>query len=104
MVKWFITDNTMKTTIYIGTLKKLLLDDKKNFITVFGIGDKIDLCSDLDKGTNPYEHYLDLEGNAEILNLKSASPIWENLLEDGLKGRAIYRITDEDSWMELVIL
>ena len=71
-------------------------------ITVFGKGSLVSLCSDINNGESPYNYYLGLDGDAEILNIREASPIWENLLEGIEKKRPIYKISDDNGWMELV--
>lgn len=73
---------------------------------VFGNEGEIGLCFSPDNGPSPYQHYLDLEGEAEILEIDEASPLWKTLLEEIDQKRSIYRIVDEEekSWMELVII
>ena len=95
----------MKRTINISSLKKLITEGGLGIITVFGNGGKVDLCSGIDYGKSPYQYFLNLEGNAEILSIREASPIWQNLLEGIEKRRPIYKIYDpeSDGWIEIVL-
>ena len=95
----------MKRTINISSLKKLITEDGLGMTLVFGNGGKVDLCSGIDYGESPYQYFLNLEGNAEILNIRQASPIWQNLLEGIEKRRPIYKINDpeSDGWIEIVL-
>jgi hypothetical protein len=95
----------MKRTINISSLKKLITEDGLGMTLVFGNGEKVDLCSGIDYGESPYQYFLNLEGNAEILNIHQASPIWQNLLEGIEKRRPIYKIYDpeSDGWIEIVL-
>jgi hypothetical protein len=90
--------------INIATLRKQILEEGLGIITVFGKGDIVDVCSEFDYGEEPYKYFLNLEGNAELLTIREASPIWQNLLEGMEKKRPIYRISDPESkgWMEIV--
>jgi hypothetical protein len=98
-------DVEIKRTINISSLKKLITEDGLEIITVFGNGGKVDLCSGIDYGKSPYQYFLNLEGNAEILSIREASPIWQNLLEGIEKRRPIYKIYDpeSDGWIEIVL-
>ena len=91
--------------INIATLRKQILEEGLGIITVFGNGEIVDVCSEFDYGEEPYKYYLSLEGNAELLTIREASPIWQNLLEGMEKKRPIYKITDPESkgWMEIVL-
>ena len=95
----------MKRTINISSLKKLITEDGLGMTLVFGNGGKIDLCSGIDYGESPYQYFLNLEGNAEILSICEASPIWQNLLEGIERKRPIYKIYDpeSDGWIEIVL-
>jgi hypothetical protein len=95
----------MAKLINIATLRKLIEEsDVEEMITVFGNGDVVNVCEGKDYGESPYQYFLGLEGNAEILTIREASPIWQNLLEGMEKKRPIYRISDPESkgWMEIV--
>ena len=91
--------------INISSLKKLITENGLGMTLVFGNGGKVDLCSGIDYGESPYQYFLNLEGNAEILNIREASPIWQNLLEGMEKKRPIYKIYDpeSDGWIEIVL-
>jgi len=97
-------DVDMKRTINISSLKKLITEDGLGMTLVFSNGGKVDLCSGIDYGESPYQYFLNLEGNAEILSIREASPIWQNLLEGMEKKRPIYKIHDpeSDGWVEIV--
>lgn len=90
--------------INIETLRKQIEEFGLGMITVFGNGEIVKICSDVDYGEKPYTYFLNLPGNAEILTISDASPIWQNLLEGMEKKRPIYKITDPEnsSWMEIV--
>lgn len=90
--------------IRIEILRKQILEEGLGIITVFGNGEIVDVCSEFDYGEEPYKYFLNLDGNAELLTIKEASPIWQNLLEGIEKKRPIYKITDPESegWMEIV--
>ena len=94
----------MKKLIRIGLLREQIEENGLGMITVFGNGEKVEVCSDFDYGEEPYNYVLGLEGNAELLIFSEASPIWQNLLEGISKSRPIYKITDPESngWMEIV--
>ena len=94
----------MAKLINIATLRKQILEEELGIITVFGNGEIVDVCSEFDYGEEPYKYFLNLDGNAELLTIKEASPIWQNLLEGMEKKRPIYRISDPESkgWMEIV--
>lgn len=98
-------DVEIKRTINISSLKKLILDDGLGMTLVFGNGGKVDLCSGVDYGKSPYQYFWNLEGNAEILSIHEASPIWQNLLEGIERKRPIYKINDpeSDGWIEIVL-
>lgn len=98
-------DAEMKRTINISSLKKLITEDGLGMTLVFGNGGKVDLCSGIDYGESPYQYFLNLEGNAEILTINQASPIWQNLLEGIERKRPIYKIYDpeSDGWIEIVL-
>ena len=91
--------------INIATLRKQILEEGLGIITVFGIGEIVNVCSEFDYGEEPYKYFLNLSGNAELLTIREASPIWQNLLEGMEKKRPIYRISDPESkgWMEIVL-
>ena len=95
----------MKRTINISSLKKLITEDGLGMTLVFGNGGKVDLCSGIDYGESPYQYFLNLEGDAEILTINEASPIWQNLLEGIERKRPIYKIYDpeSDGWIEIVL-
>ena len=90
--------------INIATLRKQILEEGLGIITVFGNGGIVNVCSEFDYGEEPYKYFLNLDGNAELLTIREASPIWQNLLEGIEKKRPIYRISDPESkgWMEIV--
>jgi hypothetical protein len=94
----------MGKLIRIGFLRERIEEEGLGMITVFGKGDIVDVCSEFDYGGEPYKYFLNLEGNAELLNIREASPIWQNLLEGMEKKRPIYKIVDPESegWMEIV--
>ena len=94
----------MAKLINIATLRKQILEEGLGIITVFGNGEIVNVCSEFDYGEEPYKYFLNLDGNAELLTIKEASPIWQNLLEGMEKKRPIYRISDPESkgWMEIV--
>jgi hypothetical protein len=94
----------MAKLINIATLRKQILEEGLGIITVFGNGEVVNVCSEFDYGEEPYKYFLNLDGNAELLTIKEASPIWQNLLEGMEKKRPIYRISDPESkgWMEIV--
>ena len=94
----------MAKLINIATLRKQILEEGLGIITVFGNGEIVDVCSEFDYGEEPYKYFLNLSGNAELLTIREASPIWQNLLEGMEKKRPIYRISDPESkgWMEIV--
>ena len=98
-------DVEIKRTINISSLKKLITEDGLGMTLVFGNNGKVDLCSDIDYGESPYQYFLNLEGNAEILSISEASPIWQNLLEGIERKRPIYKIYDpeSDGWIEIVL-
>ena len=91
--------------INIATLRKQILEEGLGIITVFGTGEIVNVCSEFDYGEEPYKYFLNLDGNAELLTICEASPIWQNLLEGMEKKRPIYRISDPESkgWMEIVL-
>lgn len=91
--------------IRIGFLRERIEEEKSGLIAVFGNGDIVDVCSGTDYGEKPYDYFLGLDGNADILTIQEASPIWQNLLEGIEKNRPIYRISDPESkgWMEIVL-
>lgn len=91
--------------INIATLRKRIEESGEGIITVFGNGEIVNICSEFDYGEEPYKYFLNLDGNAELLTIREASPIWQNLLEGMEKKRPIYRITDPESkgWMEIVL-
>ena len=95
----------MAKLINIATLRKQILEEGLGIITVFGNGEIVDVCSEFDYGEEPYKYFLNLDGNAELLTIREASPIWQNLLEGMEKKRPIYRISDPESkgWMEIVL-
>ena len=95
----------MAKLINIATLRKQILEEGLGIITVFGNGEIVDVCSEFDYGEEPYKYFLNLSGNAELLTIREASPIWQNLLEGMEKKRPIYRISDPESkgWMEIVL-
>ena len=95
----------MKKQVNIKTLRKWIEENNEEIITVFGNGDTVGRCEGKDYGESPYQYFLGLEGNAVILNIREASPIWQNLLEGMEKKRPIYKITDPESlgWMEIVL-
>ena len=88
----------------IGFLRERIEEEGLGIITVFGNGKKVEVCSDFDYGEEPYKYFLNLDGNAELLTIREASPIWQNLLEGIEKKRPIYKISDPESegWMEIV--
>jgi len=90
--------------INIVTLRKQILEEGLGIITVFGNGEIVNVCSEFDYGKEPYKYFLNLDGNAELLTIKEASPIWQNLLEGMEKKRPIYKISDPESkgWVEIV--
>ena len=90
--------------INIATLRKQIEESGEGLITVFGNGEIVDVCSEFDYGEEPYKYFLNLSGNAELLTIREASPIWQNLLEGIDQKRPIYRINDPESegWMEIV--
>lgn len=90
--------------INIATLRKQILEEGLGIITVFGNGEIVDVCSEFDYGEEPYCYFLNLDGNAELLTIREASPIWQNLLEGIEKKRPIYKISDPKSegWVEIV--
>ena len=90
--------------INIATLRKQILEEGLGIITVFGNGEIVNVCSEFDYGKEPYKYFLNLDGNAELLTIREASPIWQNLLEGIDQKRPIYRISDPESkgWMEIV--
>ena len=94
----------MAKLINIGTLRRQILEEGSGIITVFGNGEIVNVCSEFDYGEEPYKYFLNLDGNAELLTIKEASPIWQNLLEGMEKKRPIYKISDPESkgWMEIV--
>ena len=94
----------MAKLINIATLRKQILEEGLGIITVFGNGEIVNVCSEFDYGEDPYKYFLNLDGNAELLTIREASPIWQNLLEGIEKKRPIYKITDPESkgWMEIV--
>ena len=94
----------MAKLINIATLRKQILEEGLGIITVFGNGEIVNVCSEFDYGEEPYKYFLNLDGNAELLTIREASPIWQNLLEGMEKKRPIYRISDPESkgWMEIV--
>ena len=94
----------MAKLINIATLRKQILEEGLGIITVFGNGKVVNVCSEFDYGEEPYKYFLNLDGNAELLTIREASPIWQNLLEGMEKKRPIYRISDPESkgWMEIV--
>ena len=96
--------DTMRKMINIDSLRKLILEEELGIITVFGNGEIVNVCSEFDYGEEPYKYFLNLSGNAELLTIREASPIWQNLLEGMEKKRPIYRISDPESkgWMEIV--
>ena len=98
-------DVEMKKMINISSLKKLITENGLGMTLVFGNGGKVDLCSGIDYGESPYQYFLNLEGNAEILSIREASPIWQNLLEGIERKRPIYKIYDpeSDGWIEIVL-
>jgi hypothetical protein len=98
-------DVEIKRTINISSLKKLITEDGLGMTLVFGYNGKVDLCSDIYYGESPYQYFLNLEGNAEILSICEASPIWQNLLEGIERKRPIYKIYDpeSDGWIEIVL-
>lgn len=98
-------DVEMKRMINISSLKKLITEDGLGMTLVFGNGGKVDLCSGIDYGESPYQYFLNLEGNAEILSICEASPIWQNLLDGIERKRPIYKIYDpeSDGWIEIVL-
>lgn len=98
-------DTEMKRMINISSLKKLITEKGLGMTLVFGNGGKVDLCSGIDYGESPYQYFLNLEGNAEILSIREASPIWQNLLEGIERKRPIYKIYDpeSDGWIEIVL-
>ena len=91
--------------INIATLRKRIEESGEGLITVFGNGEIVDVCSEFDYGEEPYKYFLNLDGNAELLTIREASPIWQNLLEGMEKKRPIYKIVDPESegWMEIVL-
>ena len=91
--------------INIATLRKQILEEGLGIITVFGNGEIVNVCSEFDYGEEPYKYFLNLDGNAELLTICEASPIWQNLLEGIDQKRPIYRIVDPISkgWMEIVL-
>ena len=97
--------DTMRKMINIDSLRKLILEEGLGIITVFGNGEIVDVCSEFDYGEEPYKYFLNLDGNAELLTIHEASPIWQNLLEGMEKKRPIYRIVDpiSEGWMEIVL-
>ena len=90
--------------INIATLRKQILEEGLEIITVFGNWEIVNVCSEFDYGKEPYKYFLNLDGNAELLTIKEASPIWQNLLEGMEKKRPIYKISDPESkgWVEIV--
>lgn len=95
----------MEKLINIESLRKLILEEGLGIITVFGNEGKVEVCDGKDYGEEPYKYFLGLEGNAELLTINEASPIWQNLLEGIEKKRPIYRIVDpiSNGWMEIVL-
>lgn len=95
----------MAKLINIATLRKQILEEGLGMITVFGNGEIVNVCSEFDYGEEPYKYFLNLEGNAELLTIREASPIWQNLLKGMEKKHPIYRISDPESkgWMEIVL-
>ena len=97
----------MAKLINIATLRRQILEEGSGIITVFGNGEivNVNVCSEFDYGEEPYKYFLNLSGNAELLTIHEASPIWQNLLEGMEKKRPIYRISDPDSkgWIEIVL-
>ena len=92
--------------ISIESLRNYILEKNPRIEVVFGIEGEIgSRCLGYDNGESPYLHFLGLEGNAELLDINSSSPIWQEILKDLEKRRSIYRIVDEENkeWMELVI-
>ena len=91
--------------INIESLRRQILEEGLGIITVFGNGEIVNVCSEFDYGEEPYKYFLNLDGNAELLTIREASPIWQNLLEGIEKKRPIYRISDPESkgWMEIVL-
>lgn len=91
--------------INIATLRKQILEEGLGIITVFGNGEIVNVCSEFDYGEEPYKYFLNLDGNAELLTICEASPIWQNLLEGIERKRPIYKISDPESkgWMEIVL-
>ena len=91
--------------INIESLRKQIEEGELGIITVFGNEGKVEVCDGKDYGEEPYNYFLGLEGNAELLTINEASPIWQNLLEGIEKKRPIYRIVDpiSNGWMEIVL-
>ena len=95
----------MGKLIRIGFLRERIEEEGLGIITVFGSGEIVDVCSEFDYGEEPYKYFLNLEGNAELLTIREASPIWQNLLEGIEEKRPIYKIYDpeSDGWIEIVL-
>ena len=93
----------MENLIRISALRERIQEEGLGMITVFGVSGRVDVCSEVDYGEDPYRYYLNLDGNAKILTTKNASPIWQNLVEEN--NRPIYKITDPESsgWMEIML-
>ncbi len=90
--------------IKISSLKESIEENGLEIITVFGVGPEVGFCDGINHGETPSDYYLGLDGSAELLTIREASPIWENLLDGIEQGRPIYKITDSEdgSWMEVV--
>ena len=93
----------MAKLINIATLRERIEENGLGMIAVFGNGDRVEVCEGKDYGESPYQYFLSLDGNAELMTIKEASPLWQNLV--GETNRPVYKISDPESlgWMEIVL-
>lgn len=97
----------MKRIISINFLRDKVLEEGVEYLVAFDSGNIVmPSCDATDYGFGPMEKLLADPEVCEILEVKDALPIWENILPKGIeKKRPIYRVTEKDgSFLEIVLM
>jgi len=97
----------MGKIISIDFLRDKILGNEVEYLVSFDSGNIVmPSCDATDYGFGPMEKLLADPDFCEILEVRDALPIWENILPKGIeKKRPIYRVTEKDgSFLEIVLM
>lgn len=97
----------MGKIISINFLRDKILGEEVEYLVAFDSGNIVmPKCNATDYGFGPMEKLLADPKVCEILEVKDALPIWENILPKGIeKKRPVYRVTEDDgSFLEIVLI